>query len=278
MRRLITLLILCIAVAGAASAAELKQIQNREQFSQLYPEIGDYLKKEGTRPVVRLFVMRHGESEGNQQKIAAGQTIPVFLTRQGEAQAEQAGRYLAKYVSTLNTTISCSPSFRAIQTSLSVAKVWNKLHPPLLEVNTYPALLERSYGRLEGMPLQQLAIFVQQGGSEWKSLSYEEKLQYRVVPEMESVQDTYERASSFLTELARKTLDDKGAQNLLITTHGQVLKALFFKLTADQQGYEVDDFSMPNCSILLFEWDGKSLLLKAIHGPEYSTKPYLSWG
>jgi broad specificity phosphatase PhoE len=266
------ILLVCLTLSTTAWAS-LRPVNTEAQFDALYPDIDTYLRN--ARPAVRIIVMRHGESQGNKEGIAAGQSYPVFLTKKGKKQAQQAAEYLIENVPSFNPYIHSSPSFRALQTGLEVAETWNAHKPKLLEIDTDAHLLERRYGHLEGMPRDQLERYVSKMAKEFPRLTYEEKLNYKPISSMETIHDTFQRVYPYLTSLAQSV---QKPQNLLVVSHGQVLKALFFELTAKQLDIEADSFAMPNCAMLLFEWNGTDLLLKATWNVEYSTKPLLSWG
>jgi probable phosphoglycerate mutase len=275
MKRLIGFLaLLCIAATGWA---DLKVASSESDFKKLYPSIDEYMEREGQKPALRIILMRHGESEGNALGRAAGQSVAVFLTDKGEAQAAETGDYLVQHFKSLDPHIYSSASFRAVQTSVGVAKAWNRHRGGLLDINTSRALLERSYGRLEGIPREQLKPFVDKAGEEFPKLSYEDKLNYRMVPEMETIAQTYQRAYDYLLSLAQDTMKEMGPVTILTVSHGQVQKALFFKQTADNLQVEAPNFAMPNAALLLFELEDGKLVLKAIHSVPYSDKPFLSW-
>jgi broad specificity phosphatase PhoE len=268
------ILITLALTANVWSTGPQKTVTSADQFNKLYPQIATYLQ--GAKPAVRVIVMRHGESEANARGIAAGQTIPVFLTEAGKDEARQSAHYLVNQFRTFNPHIHSSPSFRALQTALEVAQVWNAERPKLIDIETSPALAERSFGKLEGMPEAELEVYVARGAKEFPNLPYEEKINYRVVPDMESIGDTFTRVYPYLTSLAKEAAM-QGSQNLLVTVHGQILKTLFFELTAQQLGYEVNTLTTPNTSMLLLEWDGQKLLLKALWGVTFSSEPLLSY-
>lgn len=92
-------------------------------------------------PVTRLFLVRHGQSNGNAEGRFGGHS-PTPLSDLGEQQAELTAKTLVKE---RITAIFSSDLFRAVQTAEPLAKLTN------LPIIASPAFRERKVGVLEGL-------------------------------------------------------------------------------------------------------------------------------
>ena len=95
----------------------------------------------------RLVLVRHGETDWNQERRLQGRTDNP-LNHVGRTQARKAGRLLA--ADPWNVVVS-SPLLRAVQTAHLIADVV-RLQP----TGTVPGLIEREYGSAEGLHLNGL--------------------------------------------------------------------------------------------------------------------------
>jgi len=93
-----------------------------------------------------LYLIRHGQSEGNTQKIVQGQTVNCPLTELGRRQARSVGRHLAKTLPEVHRLIS-SPLRRALETATIIGGELK--YQGKIDVQT--ALKERSWGDYEGL-------------------------------------------------------------------------------------------------------------------------------
>jgi probable phosphoglycerate mutase len=95
---------------------------------------------------VKLYLVRHGETEPNRRGIALGRA-DVPLTETGHSQAAQLARALAG--ETLSAVYS-SPLQRAVQTASAIAGAQS------LEVATEPGLIEMDVGEMDGLSYEEL--------------------------------------------------------------------------------------------------------------------------
>ena len=100
------------------------------------------------RPPERLVLVRHGETDWNQERRLQGRTDNP-LNGVGRAQARTAGLLLA--ADPWSVVVS-SPLLRAVQTAHIIADVAG-----LQPAGTIPELIERDYGPAEGLHLNGLA-------------------------------------------------------------------------------------------------------------------------
>lgn len=99
------------------------------------------------RPTQRLVLVRHGETDWNQERRLQGRTDNP-LNGVGRAQAREAGRLLA--ANQWDVVVS-SPLMRAVQTAHLIADAVG-----LQPAGTVPELIERDYGSAEGLHLNGL--------------------------------------------------------------------------------------------------------------------------
>ena len=96
----------------------------------------------------RLVMVRHGETDWNQERRLQGRTDNP-LNGVGRAQAREAGRLLA---ADQWDVVVASPLLRAVQTAHLIAGAVG-----LQPAGTVPELIERDYGSAEGLHLNGLA-------------------------------------------------------------------------------------------------------------------------
>jgi len=97
------------------------------------------------RSAIKLYLIRHGETTWNQQRIIQGSGSDTDLSEKGKAQAESLGRAMKDVPL---TAVYSSPLKRAMDTAASVAS------PHDLKVMPEPDLREIHVGEMEGMSLE----------------------------------------------------------------------------------------------------------------------------
>lgn len=97
----------------------------------------------------RIFVLRHGESEYNEQGLLCGHHDPP-MTEKGEKQVATTARRM-KRAGIVFDAIYSSPLVRAYRSAEIVADVTNGPAPV-----TWESLRERAYGVMEGKPWQDI--------------------------------------------------------------------------------------------------------------------------
>jgi 2,3-bisphosphoglycerate-dependent phosphoglycerate mutase len=96
----------------------------------------------------RIILMRHGESQDNQEKNFSGQGNPQ-LTHYGRKQAEKRGKKLVKKGVTQIDVAFSSALDRTKETAGLVLGAMGQGHVPII---AHPAINERDYGLLTGLP------------------------------------------------------------------------------------------------------------------------------
>lgn len=164
-----------------------------------------------------LYLVRHGQSEGNVKGVASGSTDHP-ITPLGEQQAINLGKKLNH----INfDKVFSSDLTRARRTAELI------LLDRKLEISTTKALRERNFGELEGESIAELHKLF----DSWNKFPYTEQLKFRP-PNGESGEEVISRFITFLREIAIGYPDN----TILITTHGSVMYSFITHL-----GYAKDE-------------------------------------
>ena len=188
-----------------------------------------------------LILVRHGQSIWNLEKRFTG-WVDVDLTDQGKQEAEKAGLLIKKkeinidlYYSSLQ--LRANKTLEIIQTVLKDNKSFTKAW----EVN------ERHYGALTGLNKIEMSKKIGEDKvhefrrswnikpealdkeSPYHPINIEtyKDLSKEIIPNTESLKDTYERVTKYFELEIKKKLENK---NVLISAHGNSIRALCKKL------------------------------------------------
>ena len=80
----------------------------------------------------------------------------------------------------------------------------------------------------------------------------------KVIPDTESLKDTYERVSKYFEEEIKQKLKNK---NVLISAHGNSIRALCKKMF-DLDNYQISDLEIPTGNPLIIELNNDSKIVK----------------
>jgi 2,3-bisphosphoglycerate-dependent phosphoglycerate mutase len=155
-----------------------------------------------TNPAGRLFLVRHGESGWNRERLIQGQSPAApGLTQAGREHAAEAARYLSGSGASL---VLSSDLLRARQTAAPIAA---RLGAP---VRLEPRLRERAFGTAQGRPSDQADL---------RELGFADELV--TDPDAspaggESLRQLHERICGLLGEL----LTDGPDRRIVLVTHG----------------------------------------------------------
>lgn len=150
-----------------------------------------------------LYIVRHGQTEENLQRILQGH-IPGTLTEKGKEEVREAAELLSKE-GVKFTRIVSSDLKRAMDSANIISE---RLHLP---VTPMEILRERDWGKFTGMSIAEAADKYRIDGK-W------------IFPEgtTETEEGIYERASKALVELQRRYADE----TIIVVTHGQFARNL----------------------------------------------------
>jgi len=216
---------------------------------------------------MKLFLIRHGESEWNKLNLFTGWT-DVGLSEKGIIEANEAG-FLLKENNFDFDVCYCSYLKRAINTLNIVLERMDRQWLPVIK--TWK-LNERHYGALQGLNKAETA---EKYGEEqvklWRrsfdvpppALDKDDKrcphnqAPYRNVdkselPYNESLKDTIERVIPYYEEVIKKDMLD--GKRVLITAHGNSLRALV-KYLDNLTDEEIISVNIPTGIPLVYEFD-----------------------
>ena len=214
-----------------------------------------------------LILVRHGQSVWNLENRFTG-WVDVDLTKNGMLEAEKAG-FLIK-----NKNIKIDKYFSSLQLRANnTLKIIQKI---LNDKDDFPKawqLNERHYGALTGLNKLEMAkkigkdkIFEFRRSWDSKPEPLDKKSPYHpfnietynnipkeIIPDTESLKDTYDRVLKYFHEEIEKKLLNK---NVLISAHGNSIRALckyLFKLDSSQ----ISKLEIPTGNPLIIEFDDK---------------------
>ena len=220
-----------------------------------------------------LILIRHGQSIWNLEKRFTG-WVDVDLTENGKLEAKKAGKLIKKKNIEINFYYS-SLQLRAKNTLKIIQEILDdkKSFIRAWELN------ERHYGALTGLnkieiskKLGQDKVFEFRRSWDTKPdiLSKEspyhplniktyEQLPKELIPDTESLKDTYERVVNYFQKEIKGKLKDNN--NVLISAHGNSIRALcknFFNIDNN----EITNLEIPTGNPLILELDADTKIIK----------------
>lgn len=214
----------------------------------------------------QVILIRHAQSEWNAQNRFTGWANPG-LTHKGISEAKQAGKKLADAGYTFDAIYS-SVLIRAEVTAQTIRRAMNLSS---VQVHKDWRLNERHYGNLQG---KNKSLMTQTVGEEqvWKwRRSYLEHppemsdkdyqaqkmmkafddIPAHLLPSTENLANTRARVTEFWRERIQPKLK---SQNLLISAHGNTLRALIMEL-ANMSIKQVESFEIPTAEPIVVAYD-----------------------
>jgi broad specificity phosphatase PhoE len=161
---------------------------------------------------VRLYLVRHGETESNRLGLALGQD-DVPLNERGLRQAEQVARALARQPL---AAVYSSPLQRALSTARAIAE------PQGLEVKLEERLIEMDIGEAEGLTFAEVRSRYPNFLEMWAG----PEGPARPMPGGERLLDVQERAWSAVDELAAR----HGEEAVAAVTHNFVILSILARV------------------------------------------------
>ncbi len=176
---------------------------------------------------MKLYLVRHGETDWNLEHKAQGQ-VDIPLNATGIHQAEDLRDKLATHDYDI---CYCSPLKRAAQTAEIVVGGRTKI---IYDDN----LKERSFGQLEGTDPRT-----------WKVDDYNRRLNTNENG-IEPIKSVLERSGEFLERVKSENLTDA---KILVVGHGTLLKTLHFNIVGYDDDTDFDSFHLGNGEIAEYE-------------------------
>lgn len=209
-----------------------------------------------TRSHCHVYLVRHGQSEGNALRVVQGHA-DFPLTQIGR---EQARRCALSLQTTSFSACFSSDLLRAQETATIISQ------PHSLPVITTRLLREQNFGAFNGLASD---IFER----ELDGIIAEHRRQVPMLqqrqrphPEIESDAEMMWRIGLFLRSIARLM----PGQNVLTVSHGSIMRSLLVLLnfaSFDQLSHS----AIGNCGYIVIDSDGEQLLLSAVQGVEVQT-------
>jgi probable phosphoglycerate mutase len=183
----------------------------------------------------KIYLLRHAQSEANEQGILAGPDNSVKLSDKGLKQSKNAAKHLQK----INfSKIYCSPISRCFETIAPLTKV-----RPEIAFQYHEDLKEMDYGKWNGKKLEDLSK-----KREWKVI--QKSPNTFKFPDGESFVQMRKRVLSFLNDV----IDDEGS--ILAVSHGDVIK-MFLTCALEQPIDTFQRFSITPASLTIINYDRK---------------------
>lgn len=190
----------------------------------------------------RIFLIRHGESEGNVDKGVYGRKpdYALLLSDKGKRQAGEAGTKLKTSVGEESLKFYVSPLFRTRQTYQEIVKAF-----PDSQISSQeePRLREQEWGHLRDL-------------NECRAVDEERDAYgtfYFRIPDGESAADVFDRVSDFFSTLFRDFEKSDFLQNAVMVTHGMTIRLFLMRWFH----YAVEEFerlaNLENCAIITLE-------------------------
>jgi|GEM_PF-198528 len=217
----------------------LKQVKHKEKSKIINDS--EKNNRQPAKNICTLYLVRHGETEGNAARRVQGQT-DTPLTVKG---LDQAREVAATFKDLSFSAIYSSDLLRAHRTA-EVIKLDREL-----EVRTSKLLRERAYGSLEGKSIAEYRLFADEHLLRIEGLNEEQRWHYKKALDIESDQELVSRLMIYLREIA---LAHRG-QTVLVVSHSGAMRLFLQRLK-----YLPEVFSKPgtlaNCGYIELESDG----------------------
>jgi probable phosphoglycerate mutase len=195
---------------------------------------------------MRLYFVRHGQSEANVLRVISNRDLPHPLTELGRQQAVA----LAERLSVPLAAIYTSPIVRAAETAQIVARHKN------LPVEKVDALREPDCGIMEGRGDEEAWAEHHRATNDWVDGKFDSR-----IAGGESYNDLRTRFVPFIDRLtAAHVYTD---HNLLLITHGSLLYLMLPLVLSNIDLASVGDYPMPNTGSIIAENRANGLICLA---------------
>lgn len=175
---------------------------------------------------MKLFVLRHGETEENIDKIMQGK-MDTILNDIGRKQCEKVKNKAKKAQIDL---IVSSPLKRTIETA--------KIAAPGVEIIIDDRLISRNHGEFQGKKRTDINLY-----------DYWNIKQNNKYKEAESVMELYNRVISLIIDLKK----EHSKQHILLVTHSGICRILYYYFNGIDPSGDLTDYESTNCSFEEYE-------------------------
>lgn len=182
---------------------------------------------------MKIYLVRHGETDYNKDGIMQGQKINIDLNNTGVRQATKLKNDLKDVKFDLCFT---SPLIRAWSTAMIIGG-------DRVEIKEDSRLLERNLGALEGVNKK---LYDPKKYWDYNLNSNDD--------EVEQIQSVFKRCNSFMDEIKEKYSDNI---TILIVSHGAITRCLHHILMNTNLNNNLLDFKIENCYCKMYNWKGE---------------------
>ena len=216
-----------------------------------------------------LILVRHGQSEWNLENKFTG-WVDVELAPQGKLEACKAGEFIKK----LNLEINHFYTSYQIRSIDTLKLILNTIRIKPNNIIKAWQLNERHYGSLTGLNKDQMKKKlgedeIHKFRRSWdnppkplninspyhpKNISVYNDIPRNLIPDTESLKDTYERVIPYFIDNIEKNLKD----NVIISAHGNSIRSLL-KYLFKIDNKEISNLEIPTGNPLLLKFEKKNL-------------------
>ncbi|HPF82799.1 MAG TPA: histidine phosphatase family protein [Bacilli bacterium] len=175
---------------------------------------------------MKLYVLRHGETNENITKVMQGNMETVL----NETGRNQAMSVRDKVKDAHIDLVISSPKKRALETAALAA--------PGVKIITDDRLLSRNHGEFQGMTRDQVNLH-----DYW---NIKKNIQYK---EAESIGTIFNRVSSLLNDISINYSD----KNVLLVTHSGITRVLYYYFNGFPEDGDLTEYESTNCSFEEYE-------------------------
>ncbi len=194
---------------------------------------------------MRLYFVRHGQSEANVQMIISNRDLPHLLTELGRQQAEELAQSLTKVPL---AAIYSSPIARALQTAQIVAASKN------LPVEIAEALREPDCGVMEGRGDDAAWAEHDRVMADWL-------VQRKFDSRIEGGESFHDLRARFVPFIERLVVEYGATDNnLLLIGHGSLLYLMLPLVLTNIDLASVGEYPMPNTAVIVAETQANDLI------------------
>lgn len=194
---------------------------------------------------MRLYFVRHGQSEANVQMVISNRDLPHPLTELGRRQAEALAQLLAEVPL---AAIYSSPIMRAEQTAQIVAASKD------LPVEIASALREPDCGIMEGRGDEE-------AWAEHDRVIYEWVMQRKFDSRIEGGESFHDLRARFAPFVDRLIAEHGSTDhNILLITHGSLLYLMLPLVLTNVDLDSVREYPMPNTGVIIAEKQANGLV------------------
>ncbi len=214
-----------------------------------------------------IYLIRHGETDGNRRGVLQGQTN-IALNEQGRKLTRLTGRALRDVRFDI---VFSSPLSRAYETARIIL---DENRHPNPEIHTEERLIEIAFGAWEGLGIRPDNYSIPTEDF-WRF--FDDPFRFEPAPGGEHIRDVIGRTGDFYRELTAS--EDLQDSTVLVSTHGCALRALLNGIYEDREDFWHGKVP-PNCSLNVLRVEkGKAEFLeqdRIFYDPGLIADPYMA--